>query len=111
MALPQAQKRYLKVETPVTTDGRTLAYDENKQPIYRTTFLPITARTELLRNTSKLPEYLRPKITEEQGDAENQGEIAKEQRETKAEIKAESSGLKETVAVKPRKQKVKNHVL
>lgn len=62
MAIPQAQPRYLQVQTPRTTDGINLAYDKNNQIIYRTSFLPITALTELKRNTSKLPKHLQPKI-------------------------------------------------
>lgn len=104
MAIPQQQKKYLKVETPVTTDGKTLAYDENRQPIMKTTYLPITAKVELLRNTSKLPEYLRPTITEMSGDADALANTVVEQKAAKAERNAESAvaEVKATPATKPR---------
>lgn len=65
---PQNQKRYLKVMTPVTSDGKTLVYDEQRRPIFRTTYLPISAKAAIMRSKSKLPEYLRPIISEEKND-------------------------------------------
>lgn len=63
---PQNQKRYLKVETPLTSDGKTLIYDDQRRPKVKITYLPVTAKNELLRNAAKLPEYLRPKISVEE---------------------------------------------
>lgn len=107
MAIPQAQKRFIKVETPVTTDGRTLAYDENRQPMVRTSYLPITAKTELLRNTSKLPEYLRPKITEMSGDPDAQKDFIEDQRQAQEDIAAESEQPVKVAKTRKRTPKAK----
>lgn len=104
MAIPQATKRYIKVETPLTTDGKTLAYDEDRQVKMRVAFLPITAKKELLRNTSKLPEYLRPTITELSGDASVQAEVTQQQNADKQEIRDEALGG-QTGAVRPARQR------
>jgi hypothetical protein len=63
MGRPEDQPRFLKVETPVTSDGINLAYDNQQRPLFKTTFLPLTARKELERNAAKLPKHLKPTIT------------------------------------------------
>lgn len=104
MPIPQSLKRFLQVETPQTTDGKTLAYDHEQRPIYKTTFLPVTAKTELLRNTSKLPEYLRPRLTEVSGD-KDQTQIKAQQTEVKMEKRAESLGVQQTATPAPSARK------
>lgn len=54
----------IRVQTPVTTDGTTLAYDENKQVQYKTTYHPATARREMESIAAKQPAHLRPIITD-----------------------------------------------
>jgi hypothetical protein len=56
--------KMLKVVTPQTTDGINLRYDDDKQVVTKTTYLPITAHGELTRNENILPEHLRSKITQ-----------------------------------------------
>lgn len=68
MASPLTGTKFLEVQTPVTTDGITLKYDQNRQPMFKTTFLPITAKRELERNAARLPVHLRPIITAKDGD-------------------------------------------
>lgn len=54
-----ANKATIVVRTPITTDGTTLAYDENKQPIYKETTLPASARKHFESLNANLPEHLR----------------------------------------------------
>lgn len=51
------------VKTPVTTDGITLAYDDNQQPIFREMTLPVYAKELLEKHNDKLPVHLRHKIS------------------------------------------------
>ena len=53
----------LKVLVPRTKDGKNLVYDENKQPIYDSHILELTARAGLESISAKLPEHLRYKIS------------------------------------------------
>lgn len=54
---------YIRVEKPVTKDGRTLMYDDERRPIFKSIDLPISAKKELEKRNEKLPEELRLKIT------------------------------------------------
>lgn len=54
---------YIRVEKPVTKDGRTLMYDDQRRPIFKSIDLPISAKKELEKRNEKLPEELRLKIT------------------------------------------------
>ncbi len=92
----------------MTSDGKTLKYDEDRQVIYRTAYLPITAKTELMRNTSKLPEYLRPIITEMSGDAAALTTIVAEQKAVKEEKDEQSAATKliATPATKPPRKRI-----
>jgi hypothetical protein len=51
--------QYLEVKVPQTTDGKTLAYDANRQPIFKTKYLPITAKKRLEQRNQRLPQELR----------------------------------------------------
>lgn len=68
MASPLTGKKFIEVQTPVTTDGMNLKYDGNNKPMFKTTFLPATAKKELMRNSARLPKHLQPIITEKEGD-------------------------------------------
>lgn len=54
----------LRILTPVTTDGKTLAYDKDKQPIYTESFAENTAKKDLENLNTHLPEHLRHKLEE-----------------------------------------------
>lgn len=54
-----ANVKNMKVLTPETTDGTTLAYDENRQPKFKETIVPETARTHFESLNSRLPEHLK----------------------------------------------------
>lgn len=58
-----SKPQYLEVKTPKTTDGITLAYDANRQPIFKTTNLPLGARKRLEQKNTRLPTHLRHIIT------------------------------------------------
>lgn len=52
------------VKTPVTTDGITLAYDEEtNQPMYREMILPLAAKPLLERHNERLPPHLKKIIS------------------------------------------------
>lgn len=70
MALPIHGKKFLRVETPITSDGINLKYDENGKVQYKTTFLPITAKKEIERNDARSPKHLQKKITVMSGDTD-----------------------------------------
>lgn len=52
---------YLRVLTPVTTDGVNLKY-ANGQPVYREDHLPVTSEKMIEKKNMQLPEHLRKKI-------------------------------------------------
>lgn len=54
----------LRVLTPQTTDGQTLAYDENDKVIYNETIVEITAKRDFESINSKLPKQLQHKLVE-----------------------------------------------
>jgi hypothetical protein len=58
------QQRHLRVETPQTTDGKNLAYNDDSTVIIKTSVAPVTARRALEALNAKLPTHLRSKITE-----------------------------------------------
>ena len=55
--------QYLQLKVPQTTNGTLLAYDANQQPIYKTVYLPITAKRKLEQKSTRLPTHLRPIIS------------------------------------------------
>lgn len=55
--------QYLEVKVPQTTNGTLLAYDSNQQPIFKTKYLPLSAKKRLDQRNTRLPEHLRLKIT------------------------------------------------
>ena len=57
--------KQLLVRTPITTDGITLKYDEAKQPQFKETILPLTARKDFEILNASLPEHLRHQLVEE----------------------------------------------
>jgi hypothetical protein len=57
-------QKHLRVETPLTTDGVTLAYDENSQVKKRITYLPMSAKRFLEKQNANLPNHLKATITE-----------------------------------------------
>lgn len=67
--------RYLRVLTPRTSDGKTLVYDENSQPIWDESHSPLSARKHLDRINDKLAKMYKMKITEV--DETGQPEIEK----------------------------------
>ena len=54
----------LRVLTPITRDGRTLEYDEDRQPLYRETFIEPTARKALESENASRAEHMRHIIEE-----------------------------------------------
>lgn len=54
--------QYLEVKVPQTTNGTLLAYDSNQQPIFKTKYLPLSAKKRLEQRNTRLPEHLRLKI-------------------------------------------------
>ena len=61
----------LKVKTPQTTDGKNLAYDENKQVIYTESIVELNAKKEFESLNARLPIHLRnefEEIDEEEAD-------------------------------------------
>lgn len=55
--------QYLEVKVPQTTNGTLLAYDSNQQPIYKTKYLPFSAKKRLDQRNTRLPQHLRLGIT------------------------------------------------
>lgn len=53
---------HLRVVSPLTTDGTTLKYGEDQKVMYKETFLPLTAKKELLLQNTRLPAHLKKKI-------------------------------------------------
>ena len=53
---------YLRVSSPITSNGTNIKLDETGRAMYRETFLPLSARKELENQNKKLPEHLRKKI-------------------------------------------------
>lgn len=54
----------LLVRTPATRDGRTLVYDENRQPVFRETILELSARRGLESENATRAEHMRHEFTE-----------------------------------------------
>jgi BMFP domain-containing protein YqiC len=85
----------LLVRTPVTTDGVSLVYDENKQPVYRSSIVELAARKGLESINATLPKVLRHEfevveVEEDAKSASNEDLKAKladlEQQEEKAKL-------------------------
>lgn len=53
---------YLRVSSPVTTNGTNPKIGEDGRVEYKETLLPLTARKALESQNKKLPEHLRKKI-------------------------------------------------
>jgi hypothetical protein len=53
------KEQHLRVKTPITTDGLTLAYDSFQRPKYSITHLPITAKAALEKANKRLPNHLK----------------------------------------------------
>lgn len=69
--MPQAAvkaEKFLRVSTPKTIDGVTLAYDDENRPIYHVVHLPFSAKGHLDRANSKRPKHLQHKIEVIEGD-------------------------------------------
>lgn len=54
----------LRVKTPQTTDGKTLAYDGNKQVIYTESIVEFSAKKEFESLNATLPEHLKHELEE-----------------------------------------------
>lgn len=54
----------LLVRTPATKDGRTLVYDENRQPVFRETILELSARRGLESENATRAEHMRHEFRE-----------------------------------------------
>jgi len=61
-------KKHLRVEIPQTIDGIHLLYDDNKNVVIKTVYLPFSAKRSIESNQAKKPDHLRAKITIEEGD-------------------------------------------
>jgi cell division protein FtsB len=83
----------LKVLVPRTKDGKNLVYDENKQPIFDSHILELTAKSALESISAKLPEHLRYKF-EIINDVEKPVEVATLVNEQVAAKDAEIEKLK-----------------
>lgn len=57
-----ADEKKLKVLTPVTVNGNTLAYDADKNPIYRESIVELAAKKDFEALNAKLPEHLKHKL-------------------------------------------------
>lgn len=55
-----AQK--LRVLTPQTTDGKTLAYDEKNHPVYNESIVEVAAKADFDNLNAKLPKHLQHKL-------------------------------------------------
>lgn len=53
---------YLRVMSPVTTNGMVNQFGPDGRPLYKEDHLPVTARKALEKRNLKLPENLRKKI-------------------------------------------------
>jgi hypothetical protein len=53
------KEKHLRVKSPITIDGLTLAYDAFQRPRYNITHLPITAKPHLEKANKKLPQHLK----------------------------------------------------
>lgn len=58
---------YLRVLTPITNDGTNPLYDEDRQPRYKESHLPLSARKHLERNNNRRPNQIKH-IIEEVGE-------------------------------------------
>lgn len=56
--------RKLLVKTPKTTNGSTLVYDENKNVVYKESYMELAAKGSLIELNQKLPKHLQHIITE-----------------------------------------------
>jgi hypothetical protein len=62
------KQKHLRVESPLTTDGMNLRYDENGKNPKKITVLPMSAKLKLESNQAKKPPHLRATITVVEGD-------------------------------------------
>jgi hypothetical protein len=56
------REKHIRVKTPITVDGLTLAYDAFSRPKYSVTHLPLTAKIYLEKANKKLPPHLKKVI-------------------------------------------------
>jgi hypothetical protein len=52
------------IRTPITVDGRNLAYNSNKEPMYSESYVEARAKNDFVSMNTKLPAHLRHIIVE-----------------------------------------------
>jgi len=77
-------KKHLRVEIPQTIDGTTILYDEKRNPVTKTVYLPFSAKLKVESNQAKKPKHLQAKVTVVEGDFQSKplketGEFTPEQ--------------------------------
>lgn len=80
----------LLVKTPHTLDGKTLQYDDQKQPVYRNSIVELTARKNLESLNASLPKHLRHEFEViEVEDQAAQGSSTEQLKKKLGELEAE----------------------
>ena len=77
----------LKISTPQTVDGKNLAYDSKKQPIYTHSIVELSAKSDFQKLNAKLPEHLRHLINEVEVDELGNEAVPKQDKKPKEEDK------------------------
>ena len=61
-------KKHLRVEIPQTIDGMNTLIGDDGKVVYKTVYLPFSAKLKIESNQAKRPKHLQAKITVVEGD-------------------------------------------